>query len=182
MPPAFAPLFDLAIGRIVRALEQWMMPRMKAEWELADAFVSARYWLPAQRGGGVLRFDARETNTGAAARAKAALPRGTWAIVSAANPWSMEQSVDENAARTRALADELRCCGIAALAMRNSAADGGWDEESFLVDGVSREKVLELCWRFGQAGADFGIGAKAGLLWTRSGRWVALPAIVSAAD
>lgn len=159
-----------------------MMPRMKAEWELADAFVSARYWLPARRGGGVLRFDARETNTDAAARTKTALPRGTWAIVGAANPWSMEQSVDESAARTRELASELRSRGIAALAMRNSAADGGWGEESFLVDGVTRGTVLELAWRFGQAGAVFGIGAKAGLLWTRSGRWVALPAIVSAGD
>jgi len=151
------------------------MGRSKGEWELADAFATARYWLPAANSGVALTFASSVSDDGQSARLEELLPRGPWAIVSAANPWSVELSAEENEIRAATLQRELAKRGVELEPMHNDAAEGGCEEASCLVDNVSREFVLELCWKFGQAAAVWGIGTRCGLLWTRSERWTVLP-------
>jgi hypothetical protein len=153
------------------------MRRERGEWELADAFAAARYQLPPTERGITLTFEVPIAPGSTGSRSlDAILPRGVWAILSAANPWSIETSAEENAARMDALAAELAFEGVSGQWMVNAAADGGWEEPSFLVEGLPRERVLGLCWKFGQAAAVLGVGTRCGLLWTRSERWVVMPA------
>jgi len=151
------------------------MRHPRREWELADAFASARYWLPAPEKGIALTFESSARGEGRSARLSELLPRGTWAIVSASNPWSVSHSVEENEILASAMRRDLSARVAAFRSMRNTAADGRWEEGSFLLEGMTREPVLELCWRFGQVAAVWGIGTRCGLLWTRSERWVMLP-------
>lgn len=154
------------------------MLRARSEWELADSFVSARYWLPEPYTGLSLTFDHRAPNLGGAARV---LPLGAWAIVSAENPWSIPREVENNAAAMLELQTALRACGLVPRPMRNSAPGGAWAERSVLVQGLRRSETIALCGRFGQAAAVFGVGEMCGLLWTRTERWVVLPARVALA-
>lgn len=154
-----------------------MMPA-KAECELADAFVAARYWLPTPQDGWILTFARQPPRTDLAAPT---LPRGAWAIISAANPWSINLGETENAARNRQLAADLAASGALSRPMRNSAAEGTWGEASYLVEGLSREEVMKLGRRFDQSAAVFGIAARCGLLWMRTERWVVLPGVLISA-
>lgn len=159
------------------------MPRQRGEWELADAFVRARYRIAATGDGAALTFDHAATAPESPCELcelRELLPRGMWAIVTAANPWSAALSATENATRMTALAMELELRGVVASPMRNASARGDWEEPSFLVEGLPREDVLGLCWQFGQAAAVFGVGTRCGLLWTRSERWVVMAAMVAA--
>jgi hypothetical protein len=152
------------------------MRRARGEWELADAYAAARYWLPAAGGAAALTFDTHAGEEEVSAKLAEMLPRGTWAIIGAANPWSVELSAAENARRTEGLAREISRAGLAAQPMHNAAADGDWREPSLLVEGATREQALRWCSAFAQAAAVFGIGTRCGLLWTRSERWVVLRA------
>jgi hypothetical protein len=145
----------------------------KPECELADAYIEARYWLPEPRLGWALTFSARSPLAGLAPPAQ---PSGTWAIISAANPWSMMLDDPTNTARTLSLAAELTAGGLISTPMRNCASDGAWEEASYLIEGPSRESVHDLCRRFEQSAAVYGIGDRCGLLWSRTERWVRLPA------
>lgn len=144
---------------------------MRAEWELADPFITARYWLPADGAEPALTFDRA---AGASCDAGEILPRGRWAILSAENPWSIARDAGLNAAATRELESELRRRGLAARPMRSSDPAGGWAERSFLVKEIAREEVLDACRRFGQAAAVFGVHDRCGLLWVRTERWVVM--------
>ncbi len=62
------------------------MTRARGEWEVADAYVRAHYHLPEGRGALTFAGEPRETDV---LRAADVVPRGRWAIVSAANPWSV---------------------------------------------------------------------------------------------
>ncbi len=152
------------------------MRRARGEWELADAYAAARYWLPAAGGAAALTFDSHAGEEDASAKLAEMLPRGTWAIIGAANPWSVQLSAGENEICANALERELVKHGVEFEPMHNDAAKGGWQEASCLIRDVSRKRVLELCWQFGQAAAVFGIGTRCGLLWTRSERWVVMRA------
>lgn len=142
------------------------------EWELAPAYVGA--WYRATVAGRPLTFTfSRRAGDALLSRE---LPSGPWAIVAAANPFSVALGAEENAARTRRLRDQLRAAGARWSPARNAAPDGAWAEEAFIIENLSRHEALSLCRRFGQAAAVFAIGEKVGLLWARSERWVVLPA------
>lgn len=142
------------------------------EWELAPAYIGASY--RAAVAGRPLTFTF--SRSAGDALAAADVPRGPWAIVAAANPYSVALGDEENAARTRRMRDQLRAAGARWSPACNAAPDGAWAEEAFLVENLSREDALLLCRGFGQAAAVFAVGGKVGLLWTRSDRWVVLPA------
>ncbi len=150
------------------------MARLPQEWELAGAFASAHYWLPALARRVALTFAPGEPVS--RQDLEECLPRGPWAIVSAANPWSVDLPHGRNRELTGRLAATLAARHLPAEPMHNSAPDGRFAEASFLVHEATRDQALNLCREFGQAAAILGVGPACGLLWTRTGRWVRLPA------
>lgn len=148
-------------------------PRPAAECQLADAYTRALYRVPGPDGTLALTFDPLAPGRPATPEV---LPRGSWAILAAANPWSIPLVESVNAARTSALRAELAARGLEAQPAVNAAPDGSWTENAFLIRGIGRDDVLALLRRHEQAAAVVGVGDKCGLLWTRSERWVVLQA------
>jgi hypothetical protein len=80
----------------------------------------------------------------------------SWAFVTAENPRSEPDSAERNAARMRALENDLR--GYRTLRGRGEPAAGStWKaEESFLVLGIDRAAAIALGRKYGQNAIVFG--------------------------
>ena len=148
------------------------MRTAQRESELASAYCEALYRATVAGAPVAFTFSRR----GGCALAANQLPPGAWAIIAAANPWSLPLDDARNAARTLALRAELDAAHVRWTCARNSAPDGVWAEDSFLVDGIGRDGALAIGRRYGQAATVWGTGIKGGLLWTRSERWTVLGA------